>query len=188
MGMNRNIRNHFGISGAVYDAYNENVDYRTACIYEQYRRGYAMTLDDLKYLSKKDPEGCKRILNKFTGNGREEEIQESTKQKEQSVMDHLKKMEYAVYQTQEKMNQLELTNVSTSAVKTLMEVKESLNHLKNLISLMNQEELGDMMNHLYQTSELRTQYDDELLGWEKYLEETDKYYVPFTGSERDYRI
>lgn len=160
---------------------------KVSWIYEQYHDGKTLTIDDFKYLCRKDPEGCKRMIHSIIENKRHHMKNDRRIQTEQVAMEYISKLQKEVSLAQARLKQSG-NEVKPEGKQTLESVKESLANVKQMILVMDQQDLADMMNHLYEVSELRWQYEDELLGWEMLLEETDRYYMPYQESRAEYRV
>lgn len=171
---------------SIYEKLSQRTDPKVRRIYEQFHRGNVITMDDLRYMSNIDPEGCKIIIQAMMER-REEQKDEHRKQVESAAIQHINQLERDVLQLQKHLNECCNRRVMNSK-ETLECVKESLANVKQIVLVMDQDELKDMMNHLNEVSELRKQYEDELLGWEMFLEETDRYYIPYDHSKLEYRV
>ena len=170
----------------IYEKITQRTDPRVHWIYEQFLRGKALTLDDLKYMSKKDIEGCRMIINALIEN---QEIQKNKqrKQVESAAFIHINQIEQAVLLSQERLSH-KSSRSKMEPKQTIENVKESLTNVKQMVLVMSWNELQDMMNHLNHVSELQKKYVDELQGWQMFLEETDRYYIPCVKPSADYRV
>lgn len=184
-------RNYIKKNNSTYEInqeqWSQKADPRVKWIYEQYHSKKAVTLDDFQYLKRKDPESCQRLIRSMIEEKQIEPKNRDRIQREQVAMECIEKLENAVSLTEQKLEQ-ESDRNPVETRQTLESVKESLSNVKDMMLVMDQNELEDMMDHLYEVSSLREQYEDELMGWEMLLEETDRYYSPFNKVLAEYFI
>lgn len=186
-------RNHIRRKRKAYDHESnqerpkKTEDYRLHWIYEQYHSGKALTIDDFKYLGKKDPEGCGKLIRSMLNTEQEKTKDEERLKKEKVAIECIQKIEDELRIAK---HQLDLHNINYEDGNkgTYVNVQESLENVKQMVKIMNEADLADMMNHLYEITELREQYEDVVLGWERLLEETDRYYSPFVEAKTTYRV
>jgi len=157
---------------------------RTRWIYEQYHSGKVVIMDDFEYLGRKDPEGCEKLMKSLLNKKHPVHKDENRMKKEKEAIDYINQLEREVTEAESRLKIDSSAEVQQSKQR-LENVKESLVHAKEMVQLMEQKDLADMMNHLYQIADLKEQYKDELRGWMMLLEETDRFYVPenLTSSE-----
>ena len=160
-------------------------DSRLRWIYEQYHSGKTVILDDFKYLYRKDPEGCRRLLRSIIDKNYEVHKEEQRQKTEWVTMECISQLEQAVKEAEGRL-ELKSEMEAMESKLTLESVKESLANVKEMVKVMEQEELIDMMDHLYEVSDLREQYEDELRGWMMILEVTDRYYTPVYQSKLEF--
>lgn len=188
MTMSRNyMKKNYSTYEANSEQLNHKADPRVKWIYEQYHSGKAVTIDDFRYLRRKDPESCKRLIHSITEEKQQEPKDKERLQKEQVAMECIERLEEAVNQAEIRLDKKRVEHRNDSR-QTLESVKESLSNVKEMMLVMNQDELEDMMDHLYEVSELREQYEDEWRGWEMLLKETDRYYTPSIQAKAEYYI
>lgn len=162
-------------------------DYRLHWIYEQYHSGKALTIDDFKYLGKKDPEGCSKLIHSILNTEQEIPKDEERLTKEKVAIECIQKIEDELRIAKQQLD-LHNINYESSAGGTYVNVQESLQNVKQMVKIMNEADLAEMMDHLYEITELREQYQDEVLGWERLLEETNRYYAPFVEAKTTFRV
>ena len=142
---------HIKIDPQIYLQINPQVDKRVQMIYDRYRTGKSIILDDLRYLFLRDPEGCKKLAKSIieAKNGKEQESEPGN-----VVSIGYKKINSE--KANEQRNYIENISInSDTSNDSIHNVLITMSSVKSLIENMSENELMDMMNNLNEAIELK---------------------------------
>lgn len=124
----------------------EPVDDRMKMIYQYYHVGKSLTLEDLQYLYQKDPEGCKKLIQRILHIETTNEL-EQKEQVEQSIV----KREFVHKNTSEREYKIEDDRIDKK------DLLQTLELVKEKLEKMSDRELHDMSKNLNDRAALKDQ-------------------------------
>ena len=128
-------------------------DRKASMIYERYRTGKTIILDDLRYLLWKDPEGCvklmKSIVETKVGTVPEGDVPDATNTESLDM----------------NAPNPPIQKSYTDRSKELSEVLETMQSLRKLLNRMNEKEQLDMLENLNEETELK-RFSKNMKYWE----------------------
>lgn len=133
-----------------YKQINHQMDKKIQMIYDRYRTGKSITIDDLQYLWLKDPEGCEKLARSIVESkiGKELEI-------EPNNMVSNVNMKKNKESTNEHQNYIDYISSPDTPLDALKSVRETMISVKLTIEKMSERERMDMLNDFYDALELK---------------------------------
>lgn len=163
-----------------YEKINPNLDRRVQMIYERYRTGKAIIMDDLRYLWSKDPESCdklaKSIINAKTSKGLE------------IKSDQIISIGYAdkyTKSTNEQQKHIDYISSADTPIESFNNVQETMKSVKLIIERMNESERIDMLKNLNESLAL-TNLANNMKYWDDTF--TDKMVKYTYEEEKEFNI
>lgn len=162
-------------------------DWKTKMIYDRFRAGRTIIMDDLRYLSMRDPEGCKKLTEsiiKTFNNETEPELQETAMDNQQFASIDQNGQDTAV-ENDGSMNFTAIDNSSLDEIQytneSLMDadqkadseittgihgdILDSLVTAKEMLVKMDEKELSDLLDNLNEVMELK-KLNDKIRFWD----------------------
>ena len=133
-----------------YEQKNPQPDIRVKIIYERYRTGRTIILDDLRYLWLEDPEGCEKLARSII-----EPKTDKGLETEPNIMVSIEYVKESSESTNEQLNHIDYVSSSDIPVDTLKNAQEIMNSIKLMMEKMSESELKDMLDNLNETLELK---------------------------------
>lgn len=133
-----------------YKQMNSQTENKVKMIYERYRTGKSIIMDDLRYLWLKDPEGCEKIARSIVESktGKESEAQHNNIETigyAMSQKENIKDQQYGI----EYKSPSDIQNVSVNSV------MDTMFTVKSMMEKMNESDLVDMLKNLNKEYELK---------------------------------
>lgn len=159
---------------------NPNLDRRVQMIYDRYRTGKAIIIDDLKYLWSKDPEGCEKlarsIINAKTG--------KSPEPQPNAIVSYSKGNSF-IENTKEQQNYIDYRSSADTPVESFHNVQETMKSVKLIIERMNENERMDMLKNLNESLTL-SNLANNMKYWDDSF--TDKMVMYTYEEEKEFNI
>lgn len=164
-----------------YDHINYNPDNRVKMIYNRYRMGKTIIMDDLKYLWSKDPEGCDKLAKSIVESNTVKVLEVTTNN---SINNEDGNMS-TDNTKEEQSNYIEDRTDTGTLLQTVKFMPEIIGSVKLMIEKMSENERKDISKNLYDWIELK-----KLTHKMKYWDDTflDKMTMYTYDGKNDYDI
>ena len=134
----------------IFEQINHQSDKRVKMIYDRYRTGKSIIMDDLKYLWLKDPEGCEKIARSI--------VEGQTVKEPENKPNYLISIENGkkiVENTNDQQDYMDYKSGLETPIDTLKNVLDTITKVKLMIDNMSEKERMDILRNLNETPELQ---------------------------------
>jgi len=175
-----NEKNQTEIEPHIAEQIDPLSDKRVKIIYERYKTGKSIIMDDLKYLCLKDPEGCKNLVRSI--------VESKTVKELEIEPDHIISIGSEKKDTEnaaEQQSCIEDQSASEIQMDTLAHVIETMISVKSEIKKMSEWELLDMIKNLNEALELK-KMSNTMKYWDDTF--TDKMVMYTYSEEKEFNM
>ena len=161
-----------------HEPINPLPDQRLTMIYERYHTGKSIILDDLRYLWRKDPEGCSKLTRSILG------VMKDKKQEAELTTKVSTRFDDMIVSANEQPKLIGTTTSSENLFHMFDNVQDFLETIKLKLEQMSEQERMDLMNH-FNTILEKQKVAAKMRYWEAELEEKINYYSIETEKKFD---
>ena len=140
--------NQSKISPYSYEQFNDYPNKKVKIIYDRYRKGKSITIDDLKYLWLNDFEGCNKLVKNFIELKKSGALTMESNDINSSIA--MNKEE----DTKEQQNSIDVISDIDHTIDTLKNITEIMESIKSMRENMSESEQRDISMNLFETLEL----------------------------------
>lgn len=163
----------------------DSSDSKVRWIYEQYRSGKAITIDDMRYVLSKDPVGGEKVLDDITRLTDDQTRSDNRGLRTTRLHSYCKLKAEQIYHPSEIYCNNEQFFIDQGYTEC---ISKAFDHIRQTILVMDKVELEDMMENLYESEALTDEYQEEYREWQKYNDETERYFNAYDQVITEYRI